>query len=231
MGPVGFQRWRDLLFVHWPLPPASIRPLVPAGLALDLFEGQAWVTLIPFLIAESRPVGLPRALGMRLLETNLRTYVRGPDDQPGVYFWSLEASSLLAVLGARLLYGLPYFPAAMAMRKDGARVDYWSRRRVGGPARLAVTWTIGAAQGTATAGTRDHFLVERYLLYVARGRRLYHARVRHQPYPLHHARVETLDESLLGAAGITAPGAPPLRHYSPGVDVDIFPLRRIAVGG
>ena len=109
---VGFQRWRNLLFLHWAMPP-GIRPLVPAALELDLFEGAAWVTLIPFEIVESRPRGFPGALADRFLEVNLRTYVRGPGGEPGIYFWSLEASSLLAVVGARLLYGLPYFPARM----------------------------------------------------------------------------------------------------------------------
>ena len=113
---------------------------MPAGLDLDLFAGQAWITLIPFLIAESRPVGWPPLLAARLLETNLRTYVRGPDGEPGIYFWSLDASSLVAVLGARLLYGLPYFPATMSMRKEGARVDYASRRRRGRPAS---SWSPG----------------------------------------------------------------------------------------
>jgi len=89
---VGFQRWRELLFLHWPMPPGALRALVPAALELDLFEGTAWVTLIPFEIVESRPFGFPGALADRFLEVNLRTYVRGPDGEPGIYFWSLEAS-------------------------------------------------------------------------------------------------------------------------------------------
>lgn len=200
---------------------------MPAGLDLDLFAGQAWITLIPFLIAESRPVGWPHLLAARLLETNLRTYVRGPDGEPGIYFWSLDASSLVAVLGARLLYGLPYFPATMSMRKEGARVDYTSRRRRGRPAELLVTWTAGEPIGLAASGTRDHFLIERYSLYVARWGRIHRARVRHRPYPLHHARVDSLTESLVSAAGLAAPEEPPLCHYSPGVDVDIFWPARI----
>lgn len=204
------------------MPAGSIRRLVPGRLDLDLFAGQAWITLIPFLIAESRPAGVPPVLATRLLETNLRTYVRGPDGEPGIYFWSLEASSVMAVLGARLFYGLPYFPATMSMRKDGPRVDYASRRRLGRPAQLLVTWTVGEPIGLAAAGTRDHFLIERYTLYVARWGQIHRARVRHPPYLLHHARVDTLTESLVSAAGLGAPAGPPLCHYSPGVDVDIF---------
>jgi uncharacterized protein YqjF (DUF2071 family) len=227
---VGFQRWRELLFLHWAMPPGALRPLVPAALELDLFEGAAWVTLIPFEIVESRPLGFPSALADRFLEVNLRTYVRGPGGEPGIYFWSLEASSLLAVLGARLLYGLPYFPARMSMRRAGMHVEYTSHRRIGGWAELRLGWTVAEAIGTARPGTLDHFLIERYVLYAARMRGLYRARVRHPPYPLHRASIDHLSETLLAAAGIAAPTEPPSIHFSPGVDVDIFPLKRVGTG-
>ncbi len=220
------QRWRDLLFVHWALPAAAVRPLVPAALELDRLDGRAWVTLIPFLIAESRPAWLPRALSSAFLETNLRTYVRGPDDEPGIYFFSLEAASLAAVLAARAGYALPYFPATMSRRVAGDRIEYTSRRRVGPPAALDVAWRIGPAVGGAGAGSPDHFLVERYTLYVMRGPRLYRGRVRHTAYPLHSATVERLSESLRAAAGLPAGTEPALCHHSPGVDVEIFALER-----
>src|SRR5580765_1916758 len=227
---VGFQRWRELLFLHWPMPPGALRPLVPPALELDLFEGVAWVTLIPFEILESRPRGLPGAFASRFLEVNLRTYVRGPDGEPGIYFWSLEASSLLAVVGARLVYGLPYFPARMSMRRAGAHVEYTSRRWLGGPAELRLGWTVAEAIGAARPGTHDHFLIERYALYAPRMRGLYRARVRHPPYPLHRASIVHLSETLVAAAGIAAPTKPASIHFSPGVDVEIFPLERVGTG-
>ncbi|HKW92788.1 MAG TPA: DUF2071 domain-containing protein [Methylomirabilota bacterium] len=220
------QRWRDLLFVHWPLPAAAVRPLVPAALELDRLDGRAWVTLIPFLIAESRPGWLPRALSSAFLETNLRTYVRGPDGEPGIYFFSLEATSLAAVLAARAGYGLPYFPAAMSRRVAGDHIAYTSRRRVGPSAALDVAWRIGPAVGVAAAGGPDHFLVERYALYVMRGNRLHRGRVRHAPYRLHAATIERLSESLRAAAGLPGGQEPALCHHSPGVDVEILALER-----
>src|SRR5262245_50054023 len=225
--PVGYQRWRDLLFVHWPVAPSRLRGLVPAALELDLFEDQAWITLIPFEIAESRPAGVPPVRAGRLLETNLRTYVRGPDGEPGIYFWSLDASSLLAVLGARILYGLPYFLSEMAMQKRGARCKYRCRRRAGAPGCLAVTWTIGESIDQPAPGTRDHFLIERYALYVVRRDVVRRARVRHPAYPLHRAHIEELSESLLRAAGLPSPTGEPVCHYSPGVDVEIFWLEAV----
>jgi uncharacterized protein YqjF (DUF2071 family) len=227
-GPVGYQQWRDLLFLHWRMPRDALRAVVPRGLDLDLFEGDAYVSLIPFLIAESRPVAFPRILSTCFLETNLRTYVRAEDGEAGIYFLSLEASSLLAVAAARLLYGLPYFPAAMSMRAEGARVVYSSRRRTGRGPGLDVVWSLGEPAGRAAAGTRDHFLLERYSLYVARAGAIYRARVRHRPYPLHRVAIESLSESLLSAAGLPPPTDPSLSHHSPGVDVEIFWLERVA---
>jgi uncharacterized protein len=224
--PVGYQRWRDLLFLHWPMPPAALRPRVPADLELDLHGGQAWVTAIPFRIEDSRPVGVPRALSLGFLETNLRTYVLGPDGEPGIFFWSLEASSLLAVAGARLAYGLPYFPARMRMRRMEGGFDY-ETRRWGRGARLAARWIVGTARGSASPGTRDHFLIERYALYAPRRGGLHRARVRHRPYPLQEVRVDALSETLLTAAGLPAPHGAPICHASPGVDVEIFAPARV----
>ena len=221
------QRWRDLLFVHWPVPAERVRPLVPAALALDQHEERVWVTLIPFFIAESRPSWVPSALANAFLETNLRTYVRGPDGEPGIYFFSLEAASPIAVAGARLGFGLPYFLAAMSRQVSGDRIAYASRRRLGPPAQLAVTWTVGAPTGTAAPG-REHFLIERYTLYVERRAGLFRGRVRHAPYPLRRATIETLSETLLAAAGLPAPDGPPLCQHSPGVDVEILPPERVA---
>jgi uncharacterized protein len=221
---VGRQRWRDLLFLHQAVPVGTLRRLVPRRLEIDTFEATAWATLIPFAVRDSRPIGAPRRLGMDFLEVNLRTYVRSPDGEPGIYFFSLEASSWLAVAGARLGYALPYFPAAMARRTDagGARIDYRSRRRgAGSPAGLEVVWRVGAPTGTAAPGSLDHFLIERYVLFAARGERLYRAQVHHHPYPLCAATVETVRESLFARAGLPELPATPLVHHSPGVDVAI----------
>src|SRR5262245_25533763 len=122
--PVGYQRWRQLLFIHWPVAVASVRAWVPRQLEIDLYDGQAYVSLIPFVVAESRLRGMPRVLASRFLETNLRTYVKGADGEVGIYFFSLDAWSTLAVLFARLLYGLPYFSAVMTLRTEDGRTEY-----------------------------------------------------------------------------------------------------------
>jgi uncharacterized protein len=48
------QTWRELLFAHWPLPPAALRPIVPAELPLDTYEGQGWIGVVPFDLSRVR---------------------------------------------------------------------------------------------------------------------------------------------------------------------------------
>jgi uncharacterized protein YqjF (DUF2071 family) len=228
--PAGHQRWRDLLFVHWPILAETLRPLVPRPLEIDSFDGQAYISLIPFVIADSRPAGALRALASRFLEVNLRTYVRYPGSEPGIYFFSLEASSWLAVAAARLMFGLPYFAADMSLRRAGPRIEYSARRRGAGGVRLEIAWSIGGETAAAAGGTREHFLIERYSLYVTRRGRLYRGRVRHLPYRLRLATLESLVQTIVSAVGIPEPTDPPFCHYSPGVDVEIFWLERLEAG-
>jgi uncharacterized protein YqjF (DUF2071 family) len=222
---VGSQRWRDLLFVHWPVPADRLRALLPAALALDTFEGVAYLGLVPFAMKDVRPLrGLPPLpTAAAFPETNLRTYVRH-QGEPGVWFFSLDAASTLAVAGARLRFGLPYFRADMELVRAGESVRYRSHRRWPGPrpATLELQYTVGAPLGPARPGTREHFLVERYVLFAQRRGALVRGQVRHSPYPLRQAQVGALVETLTSAAGLTHDDGRPPDLYSEGVDVDIF---------
>jgi uncharacterized protein len=105
-------------------------------------------------------------------ELNVRTYVRA-GGAPGIWFHSLDASNPLAVIGARVGFGLPYFPASMTLEDEGDRRRFTSRRRLRGErVALDVEWHRGASKGVAEPGTLEHFLVERYALYVERMGRL-----------------------------------------------------------
>jgi uncharacterized protein len=225
--PIGYQRWHSLLFLHWRVPVAVLRPLVPAGLSIDLHEGVAYVGLIPFVVEAVRPALTPEPLSIQFLETNVRTYVHVDGRDPGVYFFSLDAASRLAVAGARIGFGLPYYHARMRLRRQGNLVDYTARRLSGRRPSLALRYEIGAPLGTAEPGTLDHFLVERYLLHVERRNGLWTTQVHHRPYPLYQARVLALHDELIAADGIPEPqGPPPLVHVASRVDVDVFAPRR-----
>jgi len=217
----GLQGWRRLLFLHWPVAYAAVRPAVPAALPLDLRDGKAWVSVVAFDIAGARPPLVPPGLGLAFLETNARTYVRLPGGEPGVWFFSLDASSWLAVAGARLAYGLPYHHARMARERDGDLEVYRTVRRRPEAAGLEVRYRVGDPLGTAAPGSLDAFLVERYALRVARRGGFGTVRVRHEPYPLREVEIASVSEDLLAAAGIERPDAPPLAHFSDGVNVEV----------
>lgn len=229
--PLMYHKWRSLSFLHWALPPTAVRPLVPAGLELDLFGGQAYVGLVPFTMLGVRPAGLPAAPGLSgFHETNVRTYVHRRGRDPGVWFFSLDAANPVAVVLARALFHLAYHNARMTLktRPDadaGLTVTYASDRLWPGPLPASSRIEVRVPPGEPApvpAGTLDHFLIERYVLYTTRRGRLIRGQVHHSPYPIQVAELMGLDESLLAALNLERPATPPLVHYSAGVDVRIF---------
>jgi hypothetical protein len=229
----GTQRWRDLLFLHWEVDPAALRALVPAALELDLFDGRAFVGVVPFLMRGIRPSWWPGP-AFDFYETNLRTYVQRGGDEPGVYFFSLEASSWLAVQAARTGWGLPYHHAKMTGADNEGRVApgdelaYHSVRH-DGAVSFSARCRVGEALAPPALGGLEHFLLERYYLYNVRGGRLHRGQVHHAPYPAHSATVLQSHDELVGAAGLPAVGGrcPDHAHYSPGVDVEVFSVRPV----
>lgn len=215
---VGYQSWRDLVFLHWDLPPELVRPVVPPPLDVQLRDGRAWVGIVAFRIARLRPRPLP--LELRFLETNLRTYVTY-NGEPAILFLALDAASRLAVAGARLGYGLPYHHARMS-----AEPGRYAHERDAGGAHLDVGYTVGEAMGNAEPGSLEEFLVERYRFFTVRGGRVLATEVRHPPYPLHRAGVTGVEESLFAAAGLPPAAGTPVAHFSPGVDVELLATRR-----
>jgi uncharacterized protein YqjF (DUF2071 family) len=220
--PAMYQTWRSLLFLHFRCDPNEIQRLLPEGLEVDTFEGEAWVGLVPFLMEGVRFRGLPAIRGLSAFpETNVRTYVhrRGV---PGVWFFSLDAANPVACSVARKLYALPYFDARMGVADDGERITYESVRndmKTG----ATVTCSLGLGLPPSEPGSLEYFLIERYLLYSAKQGRLYKGRVHHAPYRLQTANLEGIEENLVARAGI-APREFEHVVYSPGVDVKVFRL-------
>ncbi len=217
----GTQRWTSLLFAHWAFPAEVVSPLVPPSLELDLWDGRAFVGLVPFAMESIRSSWMPRRAGLDFLETNVRTYVHH-GGQPGVYFFSLEASSWLAVRVARLVWGLPYFHAQMSRSREGDAMTYHSLRN-GSEGALDASWTVGEALGASAPNTLEHFLLERYWLFSEKGGRLRKGQVHHTPYPAKRASIGHLRQTLLSAAGLPLGEEPPeTLHFSEGVDVEVF---------
>jgi uncharacterized protein YqjF (DUF2071 family) len=211
--PIMRQRWERLTFLHWPFEVADVQRLLPPGLTVDEYGGQAWVGLVPFFMRVSN-----------FPETNVRTYVRDREGRTGIWFFSLDAGRLGAVGVARTTYRLPYFWSSMRVTGRGQQMSYTCVRRWPGPrdAVSSVRVAIGAPFAPAELDERDHFLTARWILFSVAGRRYYRfARAWHQPWPLHRAEALSVHDRLVTAAGLPQPQGPPLVHYSPGVDVRI----------
>jgi uncharacterized protein YqjF (DUF2071 family) len=196
------QTWSDLLFLHYPLGQSVVRPLIPAALPLDIYEGKAWVSIASFFLSGLRLRWLPPLpFGSRFLELNVRTYVT-VEGKPGVFFFSLDASSWLAVWGARTGYALPYYRADMAISISGEEVRYLSRRRCPKTAEFEARYHSTGTVSHAIPGDLDYFLTERYCLYAVRGRNVYRTDIHHLPWPLQPAETDIARNTMLEAAGL-----------------------------
>lgn len=224
------QRWNNLLFAHWPMKTDVLRALVPKSLTLDLYEGTAWLTITPFYLSHLRPWGLPSFPAVsEFPELNVRTYVT-LGGKAGVYFFSLDAGSVLAVEGARALYRLPYYRAEMSIApmSDGS-FSYSSKRNDRGAPEaelLARYKPIGSVKNPER-GTLDHFLTERYCLFAADSRGpVYEAEIHHRPWPLRDAEAEFQRNTMADAVRIPLPSQPPRLSFADQLDVVVWPPRR-----
>ncbi len=219
-------RWLDLLFAHWPVSPAVLRPLLPPGLELDLFDGKAYVGVVPFRMEGVTPRGVPEVPGLHAFpELNLRTYVT-TGGRPGVWFFSLDAGQKLAVRVARALFHLPYFDAAFRLEGN----SYSSIRTHAGapPAILEATYMPTGPVYHAKPGTLEHWLTERYCLYSADKRgRIYRGEIAHTPWPLQPAAAEFRKNTLGDWLGIAMQGPPETLHFAKELDVRAWLVQRI----
>jgi len=217
------QTWHDLLFAHWAMAPALIRPLVPAELELDLFEQKGYVAVVPFWMSGIRARGAPPLPGLNSFpELNVRTYVLH-QGVPGVYFWSLDAASLPAVWSARAAYGLPYFHAAMSIKSLGENLEYSSRRlQAPRPAEFRGRYHPIAPPRRRDKGSVEHFLTERYCLYTVRNGRVSRASIHHLPWPLQDAEAEIEINTMALPAGIELSQAKPLLHFARELEVLVW---------
>jgi uncharacterized protein YqjF (DUF2071 family) len=221
--------WEQLLFAHWPVPPRALAEFIPPGLELETFEGDAFIGLVPFRMANVRRRYAPSLPGGGVFpELNVRTYVRA-GDRPGVWFFSLDATSWLSVRLARVGFGLPYFDARMSIDVQDGWVSYAHERthRGASPAEFRGRYRPVGAEQRAEPGTLEHFLTERYCLYAARRGRVLRSDVAHQPWPLHRAELE-LERNTMGDQLQLGPlGDPPLLHFAPRIRTVVWSPRRL----
>jgi uncharacterized protein YqjF (DUF2071 family) len=227
--PVMFQTWRDLTFLHWRYPAPVVQALLPPGLTVETRDGVAWVGLVPFVMAGVRAPFTPALPWLsRFPETNVRTYVRGPDGRSGIWFFSLDAARLAPVVVAHLTYALPYVWSAMSVRVDGPVQRYRCRRHHEPGRRCDATVRVGPP--IPAPSPIEQFLTARHRLYSVRSGRMVAADAEHGPWPLRRAEVLDLDQNLVEAAGLPTPAGELLAHASAGVLVRVSGWRPVTPG-
>ncbi len=212
--------WRDVFFASYPVDPTVVRPHLPDRLTLDTFDGDAYLSVVPFVIGDIRPQGLPAAVGLTTPELNLRTYV-DVDGAPGIYFFNLDAGDLLSVVGARFFNQLPYYYANMDYEK-GTPTRFESRRRTPGarPLDFAATYGPDGDPSQPDPGTVEHFLVERYR-YFTEGSdgAIRYASIDHEPWTLRPGTWTVERNTIFAANGFDQPDSEPVLSHSRGVSV------------
>lgn len=224
-------RWLDLLFMHWALPPESLRPYLPEGLKLDVYEEQAYLGVVPFMMRDVYPRCTRPVPGLsHFPELNLRTYVTA-GGKPGVWFFSLDAVNRVAVRLARAGFELPYYDAAMKYECSDGTVRFESRRTHRGAARATFVGRYGAASDIVKAepGSLEHFLTERYCLYSADSAgRLLRGEIHHAPWPLQPAWAEVSVNHVADQIGVSLSNETPLLHFAASLDVIAWWPERVA---
>mgnify|MGYP006290074107 CR=1 FL=1 len=220
--------WRHVLFANWPVDPGLVAAHLPPALDVDTYDGDAWLSVVPFTNVDVRPTWWPAGWGLPLPELNLRTYVTH-EGMKGVYFFSLDAQGVIGVAGARLFHHLPYYYARISLKTVGDTIRFDSRRRHPGarPVHYRATYEPTGEPLTAEPGSLDAFLTERYRYYTeAPDGYIRYAAIEHEPWPLADATLDEAENTLFAANGFDRPDADPVLRYSPGVDTRASPSRR-----
>jgi uncharacterized protein YqjF (DUF2071 family) len=213
------QTWDDLLFVHYRVPVEKLRSLVPEGLEVQQHSGSGWLGVTPFVVTGLRARGLlPLPFASSFRELNVRTYVTR-DARPGIWFFSLDASSQLAVEAARRLYRLPYFRADISVRRRGDEILYDCSR--GDGKAFSAAYRPNGAAFAPEPGSLEHFLTERYCLYAEHEGQVWRADIHHRPWSLQPAAAR-IDLDTMPPLKVS--NDDPLVHFSTRQDVVIWPL-------
>ncbi len=229
--PVMEQDWAGLSFLHWRYDAREVQRLLPAGVTVEEFDGSAWVGLVPFQLRVRLPHGPALPWVGVFPETNVRTYVRGPDGRSGIWFLALEAPRWLAIVAARRTYRLQYRRAVMELRCTPAERTYTSWRTVhphrGASSRARVL--VGERIAPADVSPLEHFLTARWRLYASMWGGVGSARVWHAPWGLWRAVADDVDTHLISACGLSVPVGAPLVHACDDVHASLTRLTRCRV--
>lgn len=225
------QIWNDLLFAHWPISIETLRPLLPAHIPIDTFDGTAWIGIVPFHMSDIAPRGLPPLPYFSAFpEINVRTYVT-IQGKPGVYFFSLDAHNRFAVEAARFAFHLPYFYAHIQVQHRPDNTIFYHSLRKDKRARqgeFTGEYSPSSAIRLANPETLEYWLTERYCLYCTDRRgNVYRGDINHDSWPLQSAEASINVNTLPNSFGIRLPDTSPLLHFAKKLKVKIWALEKL----
>jgi uncharacterized protein YqjF (DUF2071 family) len=150
----------------------------------------------------------------------VRTYVVY-NGMPGIWFFSLDASKLVAVLAARLFFMLPYYSANIDFIQDGDLFRFQLQRSTPA-AEFEATWRVGLRLRAPDIESLAFFLTERYCYFAVKQGQVYQTRVYHAPWILDEAMVVSRRSTMISAAGMPESALDPLVHFSRHQSVEIW---------
>lgn len=217
------QTWKDLAFMHWEADVDELRSRIPDVLDIDLFDGKAWIGIVPFDMKGVTLRGFPApSLLCDFPEINVRTYVTH-EGKSGVWFFSLDVPNPFAVYTARKLFHLPYYRADIQIDIQGDSYTYSHKR---GQKTFDATYR--------PTGRKEHhkdsfetWSTERYCLYSSnRAGEVCRSEVHHKKWPLESADIEIRKNTLVD--GLTLGKQHPSALFSKSIDVVVYPMKKLA---
>ncbi|HWO97815.1 MAG TPA: DUF2071 domain-containing protein [Bacillus sp. (in: firmicutes)] len=224
------QTWSNLLFLHWPIPPETLRPYIPPSLQIDTFDRSAWLGIVVFVMDGIYPRGLSTvSVTPKFPEINVRTYVHC-NGKPGVYFMSLDVADRASLTIAKRWFRLPYHSAQMSFQKEGQTFHCQSIRKgkTKAPIRFDGKYTPLSEAYFPEKESLDHWLTERYCLYSTDHRaNIYCGEIHHRPWPLQKAATDICINTLFSPFNFNLDGINPISHFSIGVDTLIWNIQKV----
>lgn len=214
-----YQEWNNVIFMHWKVDEYLLRSFVPKELEIDLFEGEAWVSIVAFTMEKIRPRILPAFPPISNFdEVNIRTYIK-KGDKTGVYFLSVEGGKSLSCKLSKALSQLPYRYSKMKRtpnRYEVANSEYGDH--------LEFEFEIG--KSLKQVSELDNWLTERYALFQDASIYMNKFELHHLPWKLQPVSLKNLQYKYDRFHSLFN-GEPLKAHYSEGVRVLAWDKERI----
>lgn len=216
------QNWENFLALNWPIDPTLIRPLIPDAFEIDIYDSQAWISLTPFQVTDMHILSAPEIPGLtNFEELNFRTYVLH-QGVPGVWFFSVDSSRLLPVLGAHVFFDLPYHNATIGMSKDNGGITF-SSRRGRDDTEFSVAWKPGRLLAASDVDSLPYFLTERYHVYAGSKENITRTQIHHSPWALSEANISFFRSNIFSTYDLPHPTTAPIAYASHQMGVEFWP--------